>query len=43
MSASRGPLVHIIILDGTLSTLKPGEEANAGLTYRLLAQIGAPV
>ena len=41
--ASRGPLVHIIILDGTLSTLTPGEETNAGLTYRLLAQMGVPV
>ena len=39
----RGPMDHVIILDGTMSTLMPGCESNAGLTYRLLARIGAPV
>lgn len=36
----RGPRDHVIILDGTLSSLKPGEETNAGLTYKLLAEAG---
>lgn len=39
----RGPVFHVIILDGTLSSLMPGNESNAGLCYRLLSQIGAPV
>ncbi|MBR9652240.1 DUF2235 domain-containing protein [Thalassovita aquimarina] len=43
VSAPRGPLIHAIILDGTMSTLTPGEETNAGLTYRVLSQVGAPV
>ena len=29
-------MTHVIILDGTMSSLDPGEETNAGLTYRLL-------
>ncbi|MCT4554693.1 MAG: DUF2235 domain-containing protein [Pelagimonas sp.] len=36
----RGPVDHVIILDGTLSSLEPGEETNAGLTYRLLREHG---
>ena len=40
---SRGPMIHVIILDGTMSSLKPGCETNAGRTYRLLSEIGAPV
>lgn len=43
VSVTRGPIIHAIILDGTMSTLTPGEETNAGLTYRLLSQQGAPV
>ncbi|MEZ5675581.1 Uncharacterized alpha/beta hydrolase domain [Thalassovita litoralis] len=39
----RGALCHVIILDGTMSSLQAGEETNAGLTYRLLSEIGAPV
>ncbi|WP_425090738.1 DUF2235 domain-containing protein [Tropicimonas sp. S265A] len=27
---------HIVILDGTLSSLMPGEETNAGLAYKLI-------
>lgn len=42
-SPTRGPLTHVIILDGTLSTLEAGHETNAGLTYRLLSEVGAPV
>jgi len=37
----RGPSDHVIILDGTLSTLEPGQESNAGLLYHLLTQGGA--
>ena len=37
----RGPQTHVIILDGTMSTLEPGQETNAGLTYRLLQEMGA--
>jgi uncharacterized protein (DUF2235 family) len=32
----RGPTDHVVILDGTLSTLDPGQETNAGQTFRLL-------
>ncbi len=32
----RGRVDHVVILDGTLSSLVPGSETNAGLTYRLL-------
>ncbi len=31
---------HVIILDGTLSTLAPGLEGNCGLIYRLLTESG---
>ncbi|MBY6089550.1 DUF2235 domain-containing protein [Pseudooceanicola sp. 502str34] len=34
----RGPVTHVVILDGTMSSLDPGEETNAGLTYRLLSE-----
>lgn len=34
---------HVIILDGTLSTLKPGQEGNAGLLFKLLAEGGPRV
>ena len=39
----RGPLTHVIILDGTMSTLEPGQESNAGITYALCREMGAPV
>ena len=32
----RGQTTHVIILDGTMSSLDPGWETNAGLTYKLL-------
>ncbi|MBY6115845.1 DUF2235 domain-containing protein [Mameliella alba] len=38
----RGPVDHVLILDGTMSSLKPGEETNAGLTYLLLKETGHP-
>lgn len=37
------PLIHVIVLDGTMSSLTPGSESNAGIAYRLISQIGAPV
>ena len=36
----RGPVTHVVILDGTLATLSAGAETNAGLTYKLLAEGG---
>lgn len=36
--ARRGVVHHVIILDGTMSTLDPGFETNAGLTFRLLRE-----
>ena len=39
---TRGQRTHVIILDGTMSTLKPGCESNAGLTYKLLMEAGDP-
>lgn len=38
-----GAVTHVIILDGTASSLVPGRETNAGRIYRLLSRIGAPV
>ena len=38
-----GGLIHVIILDGTMSSLEPGYESNAGLACRVLSRIGAPV
>ncbi|WP_010138377.1 DUF2235 domain-containing protein [Oceanicola sp. S124] len=32
----RGAVTHVVILDGTMSTLEPGQETNAGLIYKLL-------
>lgn len=34
----RGPLSHVILMDGTLSSLEPGYETNAGLSYKLCAE-----
>lgn len=39
----RGPVKHVIILDGTMSSLIPGHETNAGMAYRLLSEVGLPV
>ena len=36
----RGAVDHVIILDGTLSTLDTGQEGNAGLLFQLLAGAG---
>ncbi len=37
---ARGPAIHVIILDGTMSSLKPGYETHAGQTYKLLNEAG---
>lgn len=38
---TRGPLTHVVILDGTMSSLQSGQESNAGLAYRLLCEVPA--
>lgn len=39
----RGPQAHVIILDGTMSTLEPGRETHAGMTYKLCREMGPRV
>ncbi|SFA85284.1 Uncharacterized alpha/beta hydrolase domain [Poseidonocella pacifica] len=39
----RGPVDHVIILDGTMSSLEEGHETNAGQAYRLLSSVGLSV
>jgi uncharacterized protein (DUF2235 family) len=34
-SNARGPITHVVIMDGTLSSLEDGCETNAGLTYKM--------
>ena len=36
---TRGQVTHVIILDGTMSSLDQGHESNAGLAYRLLSEV----
>ena len=36
----RGVATHIVILDGTMSSLKPGHETNAGLAFNLMRESG---
>ncbi|MEQ9257940.1 MAG: DUF2235 domain-containing protein [Roseovarius sp.] len=36
---ARGRVTHVIILDGTMSSLEPGCESNAGLAYKLLSEM----
>lgn len=36
----RGPQTHVIILDGTMSSLEPGQETHAGIAFRLLCEMG---
>jgi len=36
----RGQAIHVIILDGTMSTLDDGYETNAGITFKLLKELG---
>ena len=35
----RGPATHVVILDGTMSSLSDGRETNAGLTFKLLNEV----
>ena len=35
----RGPVTHVVILDGTMSSLDPGSETNAGQAYRLCREM----
>lgn len=37
--ATEMPCTHVVLLDGTMSTLQPGDETNIGLTYRLLMEL----
>ncbi len=37
----RGSVSHVIILDGTMSTLVTGRETNAGLAYKLMREVGS--
>ncbi len=43
--ASREPVTHVVILDGTMSSLNEGCETHAGTTYKLLCELpdSAPV
>ena len=36
----RPPCTHVVLLDGTMSSLRRGSETNIGLTYRLLSELG---
>jgi len=38
---TRGRVDHVVILDGTLSTLRDDCETNAGLTYKLLSEVSS--
>lgn len=40
---ARGSTIHVIILDGTMSSLEPGCETNAGLMFKLLGEMGRDV
>lgn len=40
---TRGATVHVVILDGTMSKLAEGHETNAGLTFKLLSELGSDV
>ena len=37
-SSARGQVTHVIVFDGTMSSLRPGCESNAGLAYKLLCE-----
>lgn len=38
---ARGPATHVVILDGTMSSLDAGRETHAGQLYNLLREAGA--
>lgn len=35
----RGPAIHVVILDGTMSSLEPGRQTHAGQLYQLLEEM----
>ncbi len=37
----RGSVDHIVIMDGTLASLRPGSRTNAGIAYQLLCETSA--
>jgi len=37
------PTIYVVIMDGTMSSVCPGLESNAGLTYKLLSEMGNTV
>jgi uncharacterized protein (DUF2235 family) len=37
----RAPINHVILLDGTLGSLRPGDETHVGRTYKLLRDLPA--
>jgi len=37
------PTIHVIIMDGTMSSLCPGLETNAGIAFKLISEMGSPV
>jgi uncharacterized protein (DUF2235 family) len=39
---ARGQVTHVLILDGTMSSLDPGSESNAGLAFKLLSEVSGP-
>ncbi len=39
----RGSTIHVIIIDGTMSTMEDGQESNAGLAAKLLREMGTEV
>lgn len=39
LAAIRPPCTHVVLLDGTMSSLQRGQETNIGLTYRLLQEL----
>tara|TARA_R110002110_G_scaffold52698_12_gene153008 strand:+ start:653 stop:1675 length:1023 start_codon:yes stop_codon:yes gene_type:complete len=43
IETGRRPVIHVIILDGTLSSLVPLCQTNAARTYSLLRELGAPL
>ena len=38
-ATGRGRVDHVVLLDGTMSSLQPGWETNVGLTYKLLREM----
>ncbi len=37
-NTTRAPVIHVVILDGTMSSSLPGHETNAGLLWKLLTK-----